>query len=176
MSPLTFAFPGCLFYDLKKEFYLDLSWDCYDGPPELYCWPNIPSDSYNSKIVAFGARTVAPPSGILILPWEYLHDHYSSDGVVPIQSALFYGKTLQNLYTVDGDCDHSQIYKQDRTCSGTPIFAAIASETTGRSITRPNPGNLLRQPSKFHRCSPATDHPLHHQRVRLQPQFKTHVQ
>ena len=153
--------PGDLLFNCHPDFLLDLSWDSYDGKKfGGYSYPDVPSDRYNSQIIAIGSTTMLPPLSGLFTSWVFLGDHgYVSDGIVPIGSALFSGKTLKNAYLVDGSCDHQNIYNHLQTVGGLPLFNVIANELLSVTSLDPLPVISTVNPASFIGLSlPQTTH------------------
>jgi pimeloyl-ACP methyl ester carboxylesterase len=140
---------GELFLDLAPGFASDMLWDCYDSIRfNNACGSGIASDSDFNKIVAYGALYIParPPSsmydfGQALLCKQYQDRYCGNDGVVPIQSALFYHEQQDNIRrrTVDGFCDHSEIYSGTKTVNaGTPIFDSISADLQSAVRLRPD--------------------------------------
>jgi sugar lactone lactonase YvrE len=120
-------------YHLYLGFAFNMEWDCYDRVSiDNYCAPGIAPGLFYSKIVAYGAvldTSLGQNSELNDAHWVLCQDHYcNSDGVVPIESALFYGAPVVTRQ-VDGSCDHLQILLGNNTVdNGFPIFGSIAED------------------------------------------------
>jgi pimeloyl-ACP methyl ester carboxylesterase len=136
--PVVGSYTASIFFNLNPGFASDLAWDAYDGRTFSFPGPDILSDADYSKIVAYGALAESASSQLQI-PYTVLTGYgYASDGVVPIQSALFSGATVKTRL-IDGSCDHLHIYLSNNTVNGTPIFDSIANDLESIVPYTPSP-------------------------------------
>ncbi|MEK7676816.1 MAG: Ig-like domain-containing protein [Verrucomicrobiota bacterium] len=142
--------------DLHLDFAIGLSWNCYDGREFWFCGPTT-SDAYNGKLIVYGAKASVSTD----YKWglRFLNTAgYESDGLVPLQSALFAGKTINARRQVNGSCDHSAIYANLNTVTigvvTMPVFDSVSNDLVSAiplvqapSITSVSPNTLSGLPS-----------------------------